>query len=99
MVVSTLSVCQVAVDVKLDLVSKLLLHMLLDTTQHEWLQDHMQSPQLVFVELSVTLCVTLNVLGEPLAELVVRVEQARHDEMKKSPKFLHVVLDRCTRQQ
>lgn len=54
----------------------------------------------------------LDILGEPLIELVVRVEQTRHDEMQERPQFckvsaeksiprtvrltLHIILDRST---
>ncbi len=32
---------------------------------------------------------TLDVLGEPLVELFVRVEQGRHDEVKQRPQLQH----------
>ena len=88
----------------------------LDTTQHEWFKDHVETPQLVLVELAALIlrCV-LDILREPLVELVVRVEQARHDEVQESPQFckvsaeksiprtvrptLHIILDRSTSQQ
>ena len=42
----------------------------------------------MFVEFAAfILCCVLNVLGEPLAELVVRVKEAWHNEMQQSPQF------------
>ena len=71
-----------------DLVTKLVLHMPLNTTQHEGLQDHVEATKLVFVELAaLVLGRILDVLREPLVELVVRVEQARHDKVEQSPQF------------
>ena len=62
--------------------------MSLDTTKHERLQDHMQTAELVLVELATfVLRSILDVLGEPFIELVVGVEQTRHDEMKQCPQL------------
>jgi hypothetical protein len=70
------------------LVTQLLLHVLLHTTQHERLEDHMQSSQLFRLELTATSASSiLNVLGEPFGELLVRVEQRRHDEVEQRPEF------------
>jgi hypothetical protein len=49
----------------------------------------MKPPQLRVVHGSLVLRVSFNVLGEPLAELVVRVKETGHDEMEKRPKLLH----------
>jgi hypothetical protein len=75
------------------LVTELVLDVLLDTTEHERLEDHVKSPQLMLVHRSLVLGVALDVLGEPLAELVVRVEEGRHDEVEEGPEFVHRVLD------
>ena len=48
-VVGPLTVCQVAEDIFFNLVPKFLLHILLDTTEHEGLQDHVKTPELVLV--------------------------------------------------
>lgn len=56
------------------------------TTQHEGLQDHMQAAQLMFIQLAAfVLRGILNILREPLVELVVGIEQTGHDEVKQSP--------------
>jgi len=62
--------------------------MFLDAAKHERLEDHMQSPKLFRLErpASSTRGV-LDILREPLAELLVRVKQARHDEVKQCPEF------------
>ena len=60
--------------------------MTLDTTQHERLEDHVQTPQLMFVELAaLVLGGVLDVLGEPFVELVMGIEETRHDEVQKRP--------------
>ena len=70
------------------LLAKFVLHMSLDTTKHERLQDHMQTAQLVFVELAAfVLSSVLDVLGEPLVELIVGVKQTRHNEVQEGPQF------------
>ena len=62
--------------------------MALHTTQHEGLQDHMQSPELMLVKpAALVLSGILDLLGEPFVELVMRVEQTWHDEVKQSPQF------------
>lgn len=64
------------------LLAQFVLNVFLDTTQHERFEDHMQSTKLVFVEfVALIFRSILDVLREPLVELVVRVEQARHNEM------------------
>ena len=91
-VVGSLTVRQIAEDILLHLVPKFLLYMGLDTAQHEGFEDHVQTLQLVLIELRVALSMAFDILGEPVAELVVGVEQGGHDEMKQSPQLLHVVL-------
>lgn len=55
-----------------NLLAKLVLDMSLDTTQHKRLQDHMQTSQLMLVQLAtLVLSSVLNVLGKPFIELVV----------------------------
>ncbi|KAI6770999.1 hypothetical protein HG531_009854 [Fusarium graminearum] len=54
-VVGTLSVGEITENVKLDLVTEFLLHVLLDTPQHEGLENHVETLQLIFVELGITL--------------------------------------------
>jgi hypothetical protein len=73
------------------LLAQFILHVFLDTTQHERFEDHMQSAKLVFVELvALVLSSVLNILREPFVELVMGIEQTRHDEVQQCPKL-------CTR--
>ena len=75
----------------------------------------MQPPELTFVELAaLVLRSILDILGEPLVELIMRVKKAGHDEMEQCPELcvkvndcwrcwhilltLHGVLNRCTSQ-
>ena len=68
------------------LLAEFVLHMSLDTTKHEWLQDHMQTAELVLIELATfVLRSILDVLRKPLVEFVVGIEQTRHDEVQKRP--------------
>ena len=46
-------------------------HISLNSPQHEGLEDHVKSRQLVLVQASLLLCVALNVAREPLIELLV----------------------------
>jgi len=70
------------------LLAQFVLDVFLDTAQHERFEDHMQSTKLVFVEfITLILRGILDILREPFVELVVGIEQARHDEMQKCPKF------------
>ena len=69
-------------------VTELVLHVPLNATQHEWLEDHMKTPKLMLVEpASLVFRGVLDVLGEPFVELVMRVEQTRHDEMQQRPQL------------
>jgi hypothetical protein len=64
------------------LLAQFVLYILLDTTQHERFEDHMQSTKLVFVEfVALVLGGILDVLREPFVELVVGIKQTRHDEV------------------
>ena len=48
----------------------------------------MQTTELMLVELATfVLRSILDVFGEPFVELVVRVEQARHNEMQQGPQL------------
>lgn len=75
----------------------------------------MQPPKLTFVELAaLVLRSILDIFGEPLVELIMRVKKAGHDEMEQCPELyvkvsdcrhcwhillaLHGVLNRCTSQ-
>jgi len=67
----------------IDLLAQFVLHVFLDTTQHERFENHMQSTKLVFVEfVALVLSSILYVFREPLVELVMRIEQTRHDEVQ-----------------
>ena len=62
--------------------------MSLNTTQHEWLQNHVQTTKLVLVQFAAfILSRILDVLREPLVELIVGVEQTRHNEVQEGPQF------------
>lgn len=70
------------------LLAQFVLHVFLDTAQHERLKDHVQSTKLVFVEfVALILSSILNVLREPLIELVMGIEQTRHNEVQQCPQF------------
>lgn len=52
----------------------------------------MQSTKLVFVEfVALVLSSILNILREPLVELVMGIKQARHNEVQQCPKFCKIV--------
>ena len=60
--------------------------MALDATQHERLQDHMKTAKLMLVELAaLVLSSVLDVLREPFVELVMGIEETRHDKVQKRP--------------
>ena len=68
------------------LLAEFVLDVTLDSSQHKGLEDHVKTSELVFVQLaSFVFCSVLDVLGEPLIELVMRVKKAGHNEMQKSP--------------
>src|SRR4029077_5147494 len=96
-IVCALSVTEITEDILLNFVSKFLLDMFLDTAQHERLQNHVEALQLVLIELRVALRVRLDILGKPLTELIMRIEQGRHDKVQQSPQLLHIVLNGRTR--
>lgn len=65
------------------LLAEFILDVAFHTPQHEWLQDHMKTPQLMLVELAAfVLGGALDVFGEPLVEFVMRVKQTRHYKME-----------------
>ena len=76
-----------------------LLNISLKTAQHKGLEHGMQSLELVLVELALVHARRLDVLREPLLELLVIVEQLWHDKVKQGPELGHRVLDWCTGQQ
>jgi hypothetical protein len=72
------------------LIAQLILHVLLDPPEHERLENHVQPPQLMLVKVVLVTRLRSGVLDvprEPLRELVVRVEEGRHDEVEESPEF------------
>ncbi len=70
------------------LVAKFVLNVTLDTTKHEWLKDHVEPTQLVLVQLAtLVLSSVLDILREPLVELIMGVKKTRHDEVKQCPEL------------
>ena len=68
------------------LITKFVLNMTLHSTQHEGFQDHVQPPKLVLIQLTtLVLRSVLDDLRKPLVELIMRVEQTRHNEMQQGP--------------
>ena len=64
------------------LLAQFILNVFLDATQHERFEDHMQPTKLVFVKfVALVLRGILDILRKPLVELVMGIEQTRHDEM------------------
>jgi hypothetical protein len=74
-----------------------LLDIFLQSSKHEGLKDEMQSLQLMLVQFSLVHGVLLDVLREPLLELLMVVEKFWHDEMQKCPELCHRILDWRTR--
>jgi hypothetical protein len=72
----------------------LLLNVFLKPSEHEWLENQMQSFQLVLIKLTLVHGMLLDIFGEPFLELFVVVEELGHNEMKQSPKLSHRILDR-----
>ena len=65
-----------------NLLAQFVLNVFLDAAQHERFEDHVKSTKLVFVEfIALVLRGILDVLREPLVELVMGIEQAGHDKM------------------
>ena len=59
-------------DTATHLVAEFLLHVLLDTSQHEWLENHVQSSQLLrFERPRAPTSGILNIFREPLRKLFV----------------------------
>ena len=69
------------------LLCHLVLYVSLDPAQHEGLEDHVQPRELVLVQGRLLLRVALDVAGEPLVELLVRVEHGGHDEVQQGPQL------------
>lgn len=67
------------------LLADLMLHILLDTAQHEWLENGMQTLNLDLIEFLLILTMGLNVLREPLIEKFMGIEEIRHDEVQQCP--------------
>ena len=78
------------------LLADLVLDVLLNAAQHERFQNGVQSLNFDLVELFLVLTVCLDVLGEPLIEQLMGVEEVRHHKVEERPQFGHVVLDRRT---
>ena len=53
----------------------------------------MQPLQLVFIQGFLILRMRLDILGEPILELLKRIKKLRHDEMQQRPQFSHGVLN------
>jgi len=75
------------------------LNVLLYASQHEGLQNCMQSLNFDLIKLLLVLTVCLDVLGEPLIEQLMRIKEIRHHKVEQCPKFCHIVLDRRTSEQ
>eukprot|EP01136_Pigoraptor_vietnamica_P043776 Opistho-1_new@19633 len=84
---------ELAHDLHFNLLCEFVLDILLDSPEHKGLQNHVQPRELVLVKPGLLLGVTLNVLREPLVELLVRVKQTRHDKVQQRPQLGHAVLD------
>jgi hypothetical protein len=80
--------------------SYLKLNIVLQTSEHEGFQNQVQPSKLMLVDLSLV-CqrVLFNVLREPFLELLMGVEELRHDKVEKGPQLCHRVLDRSTSQE
>ena len=79
---------RIAPSTETHLVAEFVLHMSLHAPQHERFQDHVQSTQLMFVQLATfVLCCVLDILREPLIELVVGIEKTWHNEVQQGPEF------------
>ena len=72
-----------------------MLNIFFDPPKHERFQYCMKPLDLNFVQFFLILTMGLNILGKPLVELFVGVKQFRHNKVKKSPKFSHIILDGC----
>lgn len=74
---------KIDINVNLNLVAQFMVDMALDAAQHEWLQDHVKTPELVLIEsAALVFGGVLDVFGEPFIELIVGVEETGHDEME-----------------
>lgn len=70
-----------------------LLDISLQPSEHKRLQNCMQSFQLMLVEGTLVHRASLNVFREPFLELLMVIEELRHDEMEEGPQLSHGVLD------
>lgn len=89
----SLSLRQIAVYLMFYFLPEFFFDVLLHPSQHEGLQNGVESVQLSLLELPLVLSV-LYIPGKPLLELVVGVEELRHDEVEQGPEFRHCVLNR-----
>ena len=65
------------------LLAQFILDVPLHPAKHEWFQNHMQTAKLVLVQLATFIfCSIFDILGKPFIELVMRIEKARHNEVK-----------------
>lgn len=58
-----------------------------------------ENGKLTLIDSSFIFRMAFYVLRKPFVKFLVRIEQCRHNEMQKSPKFGHAVLNRRTAQQ
>lgn len=91
---SLLSVGQFANNFMLKLLTELLFDVLLNPSEHEGLEYCMESVELVLLDLPWVSRVCLDILREPLLELVVVIKQLGHNKVQQSPELRHCVLDR-----
>jgi hypothetical protein len=91
-----LPVCHGTHDVNLSFGPELTLHVAFDSSKHERLEDFMKSLDVLLIDHLVACSFDgrrLNVLGEPFLELLMAVEELRHDEVQESPELSHGVLN------
>ena len=70
------------------LITEFILNVTFHSPQHKRLQDRMKTTELVLVEpAALILRGIFNILGEPFIELVMRIEQAGHDEVQQGPQL------------
>lgn len=85
----SLPVSHVTEDFNFLLGCNLLLNVALHASEHEWLQNRVESLELVLVELTLVHGGCLDIFRKPLLELLVIVEQLGHDKVKKGPELGH----------
>jgi hypothetical protein len=69
----------------LDFGGDLVFYVFFNATEHEGLENGVETLELVHVEGTLVLGVGLDVFTEPLLELFVGVEELGHDEMQEGP--------------